>query len=774
MNLQEIKVKFAALFRKKTFLFAGLLIVTFILLTIFLIVNGSNKSQQLDKTWQIDLTYNSNTKKLSLEKLTVINRKTIPDQRNALYSPFKLQVLGKNGNVIFQEKVNITEQILYDIFINAPDSNLSMPTDLKSVIFVPFQPDGVKIAILRDNNTVLQINLPKLTSSGFIENAQAAQQSVSCGPITTVFINDNYTNTDQFKSDVSYLENLYNTTAPYNITPSIFDFKEVDSPQGFGCATSGITSCINNLSGAIKGAGLRYFPTAQKFIVLVDNPNALTTDGGIAGLVNGMGGDVIIYTNFIYPGLSGGKAFAAASHELEGHAVGYLWDRYVSSDPKYAAITSSDQSSNCSTNPQGEAFWPSAGSAGVFPGCANQGQYAPFPLTCQSNTKALISGGTNDTIMSAIGCSPNQFDQVEQAWIKTNILPNYKACPSGVTAKVSPSTTISFSPTPQTVTVGDTINLDVMLNPGTNQVSFTKLVINYDPSKLSTLPAGPAICPARPNDALCPDVLAFPYVMQEPIYGSGTISVTLSVGGGPTNVIQVATKIATVTFKAIATTNTGTTQVTVDKQQSQALSIASTDQFNQDVLSSVSPAIITINGLNPSLSPTPTPSVNPGAPQNLRARSYCDEHGPNSTHVAYTDFSWDPVPSASQYVVFYQHGVQWGPYYSNTTSLTAPFPVGTVSWGSNLTTNFVQCSDPAQANSGYACGFTPGPVDWRVATDITGPYSQSSSFQVVDCSGSTPSPTPNSAPTYNCAFDPAICNSGKSSIQICYLKCTPN
>lgn len=449
MNIREIKVKIVNLFRKKTFILTGLfLIIVFLLSTALLIINSNKSSQQLDKTWQIEVTYNSNAKKLSLDKLTVINRKTVPDERNALYSPFKLQVLGKNGNVIFQKKVNVTEQILYDLFINAPDSNLSMPTDLKSVIFVPFQADAAKIIILRNSDTVLQINLPKLTSLGFIKSAQAAQQSVSCGPITTVFINDNYTNTDRFKSDVSYLENVYNTIPPYNINPSVFDFKEVDFPQSFGCATLGITSCINNLQGAIKNAGLRYFPNAQKFIVLVDNSNALIIDGGIAGLVNGMGGDVIIYTNYVYPGPTGGKAFASAAHELEGHAVGYLWDRYVSSDPKYSTITSGDQPSNCSTNPQGESFWARAGSTGVFQGCSNQGQYAPYPLTCQSNTKALISGGTNDTIMSAIGCAPDQFDQVEQAWIVNNILSYYKPCSGTPLATITPLPAVNPLPTP--------------------------------------------------------------------------------------------------------------------------------------------------------------------------------------------------------------------------------------------------------------------------------------------------------------------------------------
>lgn len=448
MNLHEIKEKAKILLRKKTFILAALLIITLFLSIIVVISKKSSVSEAPAKAWQINLSYNSDTKKLSLENLTIINRKIIADQRAAAYSPYVLEVLDKNEKIIFQEKINITEQILYDLFPNAPNfDNLFLPKDLKTVLYVPYQAGASKIIILRENNQVLQVNLPNITSFNFIPSALAVSQSVSCGPITTVFINDNYKSIDQFRNDVSYLENLYNTTPPYNVRPSVFDFKEVDAAQNFGCATSGVMSCMNNLSGAIKNAGLKTYPTAQKFIVLVDNPNALTVDGGIAGLVNGVGGDVIIYTNYVYPGPTGDKPFAAASHELEGHAIGFLWDRYVMADPNYSVIRPGYPLSNCSTNSKGESFWKSAGSTGTFQGCANQNQYAPFPLTCQSKTKTLISGGTTDTIMSAIGCSVNQFDSVEKAWITSNILPYYKPCSGAPVSTITPTPAASSLPT---------------------------------------------------------------------------------------------------------------------------------------------------------------------------------------------------------------------------------------------------------------------------------------------------------------------------------------
>ena len=172
----------------------------------------------------------------------------------------------------------------------------------------------------------------------------------------------------------------------------------------------------------------------------------------------------------------------------------------------------------------------------------------------------------------------------------------------------APSTTLGFNPASKTVAVNDVVNLDVMMNPGTNQVSFVKLIINYDATKLATSAAGAAICPQKPNDALCPNVVAFPSVLQGPIYGPGTISVTLSIGGSPQNIVQAATKIASLSFQALVPTDPGTTQITIDSQQGQVLSIASTDQFNENVLSSVSPATITITGAVASPTPTPTPA----------------------------------------------------------------------------------------------------------------------------------------------------------------------
>lgn len=163
------------------------------------------------------------------------------------------------------------------------------------------------------------------------------------------------------------------------------------------------------------------------------------------------------------------------------------------------------------------------------------------------------------------------------------------------------STSLSFNPGTQTATaIGETINFDIMLDPGAgtppNQVSFAKLVINYDPLKLAT------------GDAGLTPTTAFQTVLEEPTYTSGSVSVTLSIGSDPSKAIQAKTKIATISFKALSPTDetkitfAGTTQV---------LSVASGDQAGENVLlASPSPATVKITA---QVSPTAAPEVS-GAP----------------------------------------------------------------------------------------------------------------------------------------------------------------
>jgi hypothetical protein len=174
------------------------------------------------------------------------------------------------------------------------------------------------------------------------------------------------------------------------------------------------------------------------------------------------------------------------------------------------------------------------------------------------------------------------------------------------------STNLSFSPTsssqaPLVHNIGDNIPLTVNVDPGQNLVSFVKLDIQYDPTILATISGQPAFTP---------NTQSFPSVLEGPIYSSGKIEITLSVGPDPTKAIQALTTAGTVTLHAIADTPAGQpTQVTY-AVDTEVMSIGPNDEASENVLSTATPATIVIGaGTNTPTSPqsiptaTPTPTI---------------------------------------------------------------------------------------------------------------------------------------------------------------------
>jgi hypothetical protein len=164
------------------------------------------------------------------------------------------------------------------------------------------------------------------------------------------------------------------------------------------------------------------------------------------------------------------------------------------------------------------------------------------------------------------------------------------------------STNLTFTPdssqtNPIQKSIGDSIPLDIMVNPGTNLVSFVKLSIQYDADKLATDSAG----------AFEPNTTVFPTILEGPIYSSGKIEVTLSVGPDPTKAVQSLAKAGTITFKALANTVEGQPTVVTYSSTTQVLSIGSSDQASENVLSSTTPATIVIGGSSPTVTGTPVP-----------------------------------------------------------------------------------------------------------------------------------------------------------------------
>jgi Mg-chelatase subunit ChlD len=154
------------------------------------------------------------------------------------------------------------------------------------------------------------------------------------------------------------------------------------------------------------------------------------------------------------------------------------------------------------------------------------------------------------------------------------------------------ATTLSFSPASAQAAVGASVPVDIMVDPGTNAVSFITLDINYDATKLS---AG--------STAFTPNPSAFPTIIEGPVYESGRMRIKVSIGADPTKAIVTPTKVGTMTFTALANTNGSATQITYGSS-TYILSVAADDNATDNVLASSQPAAITIG--SQSTGPTAT------------------------------------------------------------------------------------------------------------------------------------------------------------------------
>jgi len=179
-----------------------------------------------------------------------------------------------------------------------------------------------------------------------------------------------------------------------------------------------------------------------------------------------------------------------------------------------------------------------------------------------------------------------------------------------ISSKADTSTTLSFDPESPTVKVGEILTLDIVLDPKTgitgsrpNQVSFVKLSISFNPEKFTTVADS-----LKPNTA-SPNTLTS--ILEDPVYGLGKASISLSIGADPTKVVTVKTKIAILQLKALSATDTSNPKTSVAfGPDTQVLSIASSDPTSENVLSTTIPATVTINNaLSSSISPSTTPTV---------------------------------------------------------------------------------------------------------------------------------------------------------------------
>ncbi len=179
-------------------------------------------------------------------------------------------------------------------------------------------------------------------------------------------------------------------------------------------------------------------------------------------------------------------------------------------------------------------------------------------------------------------------------------------------SRAEKSTTLSITPESTSKEVGQAVPLDIMVNPGTNLVSFVKLEITYDETKLSI----------NESTGFVPNAGAFPITVEGPAFTPGKILVSLSIGANTTAAISNITKVGTLNFTTLETTSGGTTTVGLGPQ-TQVLSAGANDQASEDTLSTTVPARVTIGGspvitpsttVTPSFTPTPTVTTAPNSP----------------------------------------------------------------------------------------------------------------------------------------------------------------
>lgn len=167
--------------------------------------------------------------------------------------------------------------------------------------------------------------------------------------------------------------------------------------------------------------------------------------------------------------------------------------------------------------------------------------------------------------------------------------------------------------------VGELVPLDIYLDPsGKNKVIVATISINYDNTKLEADPSKGAGLGITMETASAAGE-GFTSKLVDPTYTTGNVSVTYSVGIDVLKAISTKTKIATITFKALAATDS--TNISFDQTKSNATSDVDPDV---NVLSSELPASVKIVGTttSPTTIPSPTqPTTVTGTPTTTPATS---------------------------------------------------------------------------------------------------------------------------------------------------------
>lgn len=153
-------------------------------------------------------------------------------------------------------------------------------------------------------------------------------------------------------------------------------------------------------------------------------------------------------------------------------------------------------------------------------------------------------------------------------------------------SRAEKATVINLLPDSNQVQPGDELALDVVVNPGTNQVGFVTLGITYDPNVFEVT-----------DDAFELDAATgFEIISSGQVVADGEYKVTVSAGSDPTNVIQnTARKLGTFKANVKSDVTSGSYLISIDQEKTIVTSIASQDDLG-NVLSSAGYAKVVVGG----------------------------------------------------------------------------------------------------------------------------------------------------------------------------------
>lgn len=150
-------------------------------------------------------------------------------------------------------------------------------------------------------------------------------------------------------------------------------------------------------------------------------------------------------------------------------------------------------------------------------------------------------------------------------------------------SRAEKSTTLSLAPASQNIPSGSDAILDVVVNPGVNQVNFIK--VQLQSSEQNWFEAGDF----EINSSTGWTVLSDPIFDEQ----AQTLTFSIGVGSDPTRVIQDIQKIGTVALKSFDSSSEGSVQISFT-DQTIVSSIGPTDGIDENVLANTVPATINI------------------------------------------------------------------------------------------------------------------------------------------------------------------------------------